>query len=60
MTAPCRLLGLLPVPLGLGSGAELQKPLAIAVIGGLSVSTVATLVFVPTLLSVLPKRRGTV
>jgi multidrug efflux pump subunit AcrB len=34
----------------------LQKPLAIAVIGGLSVSTVVTLVFVPTLMSLLPSR----
>jgi multidrug efflux pump subunit AcrB len=30
-----------------GSGAELQRPLAIAVIGGLSLSTIVTLVFVP-------------
>jgi CzcA family heavy metal efflux pump len=49
MTTLCTLFGLLPLALGLGAGAELQKPLAIAVIGGLSVSTVVTLVFVPTL-----------
>jgi CzcA family heavy metal efflux pump len=54
MTTLCTLFGLLPLALGLGSGAELQKPLATAVIGGLSVSTVVTLVFVPTLMSVLP------
>ena len=36
MTTLCTLFGLLPLALGLGSGAELQKPLAIAVIGGLS------------------------
>jgi multidrug efflux pump subunit AcrB len=57
MTTLCTLFGLLPLALGLGSGAELQKPLAIAVIGGLSVSTVITLVFVPTLLSILPRRK---
>jgi multidrug efflux pump subunit AcrB len=57
MTTLCTLFGLLPLALGLGSGAELQKPLAIAVIGGLSVSTIITLVFVPTLLSILPHRR---
>jgi len=51
MTTLCTLFGLLPLALGLGSGAELQKPLAIAVIGGLSVSTVVTLIFVPTVLS---------
>jgi multidrug efflux pump subunit AcrB len=54
MTTLCTLFGLLPLALGLGAGAELQKPLAIAVIGGLSVSTVVTLVFVPTLLAILP------
>ena len=57
MTTLCTLFGLLPLALGLGAGAELQKPLAIAVIGGLSVSTVVTLVFVPTLLSILPAQR---
>jgi len=56
MTTLCTLFGLLPLALGLGSGAELQKPLAIAVIGGLAVSTVVTLVFVPTLLSLVPGR----
>jgi CzcA family heavy metal efflux pump len=58
MTTLCTLFGLLPLALGLGSGAELQKPLAIAVIGGLSVSTVVTLVFVPTVLSVLYRRQA--
>jgi multidrug efflux pump subunit AcrB len=56
MTTLCTLFGLLPLALGLGAGAELQKPLAIAVIGGLSVSTIVTLVFVPTLMSLLPER----
>ena len=57
MTTLCTLFGLLPLALGLGAGAELQKPLAIAVIGGLSVSTVVTLVFVPTVLAALSGRR---
>ena len=52
MTTLCTLFGLLPLALGLGPGAEMQKPLAIAVIGGLSVSTVITLVFVPAVLSI--------
>ncbi len=36
MTTFCTLFGLLPLALGLGAGAELQKPLALAVVGGLS------------------------
>jgi len=57
MTTLCTLFGLLPLSLGLGAGAELQKPLAIAVIGGLTVSTAITLIFVPTLTSVIRKRQ---
>jgi multidrug efflux pump subunit AcrB len=57
MTTLCTLFGLLPLALGLGAGAEMQKPLAIAVIGGLSVSTIITLVFVPTLVLLVGKRR---
>ncbi|HTS87202.1 MAG TPA: efflux RND transporter permease subunit [Gemmatimonadales bacterium] len=47
MTTICTLAGLLPLALGLGAGAELQRPLAIAVIGGLSLSTVVTLLLLP-------------
>jgi multidrug efflux pump subunit AcrB len=47
MTTLCTLFGLLPLALGLGAGAELQRPLALAVIGGLSLSTVVTLYLVP-------------
>ncbi|HEY5372873.1 MAG TPA: efflux RND transporter permease subunit, partial [Polyangiaceae bacterium] len=43
------LVGLLPLALGIGAGADLQKPLAIAVIFGLVSSTVATLVVLPPL-----------
>jgi CzcA family heavy metal efflux pump len=49
MTTICTLLGLLPLAFGFGAGAELQKPLAIAVISGLSISTLFTLLFVPTI-----------
>ena len=48
MTTLCTLLGLTPLALSLGAGAELQKPLALAVIGGLSLSTLVTLYLVPT------------
>jgi multidrug efflux pump subunit AcrB len=47
MTTLCTLFGLLPLALGIGSGAELQKPLAIAVIGGLTISTFITLILIP-------------
>ena len=38
MTTLCTLFGLLPLALGLGAGSELQRPLALAVIGGLALS----------------------
>jgi CzcA family heavy metal efflux pump len=47
MTTFCTLFGLLPLALGLGAGAELQKPLALAVIGGLLFSTPVTLFALP-------------
>ncbi|HEV8365736.1 MAG TPA: efflux RND transporter permease subunit [Gemmatimonadaceae bacterium] len=50
MTTLCTLFGLLPLALGLGAGSELQRPLALAVIGGLALSTPITLYMVPTLL----------
>lgn len=50
MTTLCTLFGLLPLSLGLGAGSELQKPLALAVIGGLALSTPITLFVVPVLL----------
>lgn len=55
MTTICTILGLLPLAMGMGAGAELQKPLAIAVIGGLSLSTIFTLLFVPTIYLALEK-----
>jgi len=49
MTTLTTIFGLIPMAIGIGEGAETNASLAIAVIGGLSVSTVLTLVFVPTL-----------
>ena len=48
MTSLATILGLLPMSLGIGEGAEMQAPLARVVIGGLTASTLITLVFVPT------------
>ena len=47
MTTLATLAGLFPLALGLGAGAELQRPLAIAVIGGLLSATIATLGLLP-------------
>jgi len=47
MTSLATMLGLVPMALGLGEGAELQAPMARVVIGGLIASTLVTLVLVP-------------
>jgi multidrug efflux pump subunit AcrB len=47
MTTLATLAGLFPLALGIGAGAELQRPLAVAVIGGLVTSTIATLGILP-------------
>jgi multidrug efflux pump subunit AcrB len=49
MTTFAAIGGLLPLALGLGSGSEMERPLAIAVIGGLSTATAFTLIAIPVL-----------
>ena len=62
MTALAMILGMIPMALGMGEGAEQNAPLGRAVIGGLLLATVATLFFVPVFFSVihgwLEKRQG--
>jgi len=53
MTTATTVLGLMPLALGFGDGAELRSPMAIAVISGLISSTALTLVVVPTIYAVL-------
>lgn len=53
MTSLTTILGLLPLALGIGEGAEAQAPLARAVIGGLTCSTLVTLVLVPAVYSLV-------
>jgi CzcA family heavy metal efflux pump len=56
MTSLCAILALIPMAIGLGEGSESNAPMAIAVIGGLSVSTLLTLVFIPTLYAIFETR----
>jgi CzcA family heavy metal efflux pump len=49
MTTLAAIAGLLPLAVGLGSGSEMERPLAIAVIGGLSTATAFTLILIPVL-----------
>jgi multidrug efflux pump subunit AcrB len=53
MTALAMIIGMLPMALGLGEGGEQNAPLGRGVIGGLMVATVATLLFVPVVFSLL-------
>jgi multidrug efflux pump subunit AcrB len=62
MTALAMIIGMVPMALAMGEGGEQNAPLGRAVIGGLTVATIATLFFVPTLFSVLHRflaRSGT-
>jgi multidrug efflux pump subunit AcrB len=47
MTTAATILGMLPIALGFGAGAELRQPMAVAIIGGLITSTVLSLVVIP-------------
>src|SRR6202522_1173078 len=57
MTALAMIIGMVPMALGMGEGGEQNAPLGRAVIGGLMVATVATLVFVPAVFSLLHSHR---
>jgi multidrug efflux pump subunit AcrB len=57
MTALAMIIGMAPMALGLGEGGEQNAPLGRAVIGGLIFATIATLIFVPVVFSVVHGRR---
>jgi multidrug efflux pump subunit AcrB len=59
MTALAMIIGMVPMAMGLGEGGEQNAPLGRAVIGGLICATIATLFFVPTVFSMLHRRRAT-
>jgi multidrug efflux pump subunit AcrB len=58
MTSLAAMLGMFPLALAIGSGAELLQPLAIAVIGGLTFALLLSLVVTPTVYSLLAQKRA--
>ena len=58
MTSMAAALGMLPLAYGIGSGADMLRPLAIAVIGALAISVLLSLVATPTLYYLMLRRQG--
>ena len=56
MTSLATIIGLLPTAMGLEAGTESNRPLALAVVGGLTSSTVLSLFLVPTMFVLLAKK----
>jgi multidrug efflux pump subunit AcrB len=56
MTTASTILGMLPIALGWGAGAELRQPMAVAIIGGLITSSLLSLIVVPVLYTLLDDR----
>ncbi|MBI3804346.1 MAG: efflux RND transporter permease subunit [Nitrospirae bacterium] len=59
MTALLAMLGLLPMALSHGIGSEVQKPLAVVIIGGLLSATLLTLIVLPVLYLLVEREKGT-
>jgi HAE1 family hydrophobic/amphiphilic exporter-1 len=57
MTMLTTTLGLLPLAIGIGEGAEVRAPMAITVIGGLTVSTLLTLIVIPVVYSLVDRKK---
>ena len=57
MSTATTVFGLIPMSLGIGKGAELQRPLGITVLGGLIFSTFLTLILIPVIYELVEKRR---
>ena len=57
MTALAMIIGMAPMALGLGEGGEQNAPLGRAVIGGLILATIATLIFVPVVFAIVHSRK---
>jgi len=57
MTSVTTIVGMVPMAIGLGSGEQLQRPLALTIIGGLALATVLTLIYTPLLYEWVHGRR---
>jgi len=57
ITAVSTILGLTPMAIGMGEGAEIRRPMAVTVIGGILVATALTLIVIPVLYAVLDRKR---
>jgi len=57
MTMLTTVLGLLPLAIGIGEGAEVRSPMAITVIGGLLVSTMLTLIVIPVVYATVDRKK---
>ena len=58
MTALAMIIGMTPMALALGEGGEQNAPLGRAVVGGLIFATMATLIFVPVVFSMVHRKHG--
>ncbi len=56
MTSLTTILGMVPMSLGIGEGSELWQPMGVAIVGGLTVSTLVTLVIIPVVYCVFASR----
>jgi len=56
MTGLVAALGLLPAAVRTGIGTQVQKPLAVVVVSGMSIGTIATLLLIPVLLYIIPPK----
>ena len=57
MTTLTTVIGMVPMALAIGEGTEMQRPMAVAIIFGLSISTLVTLFFIPVLYSAVESIR---
>ena len=56
MTSVTTILGMMPLALGIGEGSEVWQPMGVSIIGGLTLSTLITLVIVPVVYSIFGAR----